>query len=201
MTEAEARRRVREVPCHLSGMSFTKASEAFEKIKGSTVSKKAPTVSKRASPITKWLPETINYVFYFCDLFVANWQDDGPRTGTIGTVFFPETERGTGTVGTVFQKPKPEAEPRLSTTTLLEYREVLSPKKPSEPKTGTTRTVPCTNRNWTEPNCGHLEMRSVFVTLSIFYGKFLSPRLSLFSKVNFKSARRIPFKTRLKIAF
>ena len=38
---------------------------------------------------------------------------------------------------------------------LLRYQETLSPEEASEPKTGTARTVPCTNCNRTELNRGH----------------------------------------------
>ena len=61
-----------------------------------------------------------------------------PHTGTI----FPGTE--TGAAGTNYQEPKQEAEPHLS---LLRYGNTeitLSSYKPSEPKTGTARTVPKT---------------------------------------------------------
>ena len=79
-----------------------------------------------------------------------------PETGTVGTVFVG-TEKGTGTAGTVFQEPQPEPEPCLSVKTLLMYRETLSSEEPSEPKTGTARTVPCMNRYRTEPNRDHPE--------------------------------------------
>ena len=36
------------------------------------------------------------------------WKWLEPETGSVGTVFFPETGRGTGTVGTFLQEPKPE---------------------------------------------------------------------------------------------
>ena len=75
-----------------------------------------------------------------------------PETGTAGTVF-PGTERGTGTVGTVFQEPKPE--PSLGVKTALNQKQTLSREELSEPKTGTARTFPCTNRNRTEPNLDH----------------------------------------------
>ena len=69
--------------------------------------------------------------------------------------FFPGTGGRTGTAGTVFQEPKPEPEPSLSDRTLLKHRETTSPREPSEPKTRTAGTVPCTNRNRAEPNRGH----------------------------------------------
>ena len=43
---------------------------------------------------------------------------------------------------------------RFSVKTLLRYRETLSLEEPSEPKTGTARTVPCTNRNRTVATLG-----------------------------------------------
>ena len=71
------------------------------------------------------------------------------ETGTVS----PETERGT--VGTVCQELKPEAEPSLSVKTVLNHKKKnLSRAELSEPKTGTARTVPSTNRNRTEPNRG-----------------------------------------------
>ena len=48
-------------------------------------------------------------------------------------------------------EPLSRIHPCLSIQTLLKYRETPSPKEPSKPKTGTARTVPCTNRNRTEP--------------------------------------------------
>ena len=77
-----------------------------------------------------------------------------PETETVGTVF-PGTGGRTGTAGTVFQEPKPEPEPSLSDKPLLKHRETTSPQEPSEPKTRTAGTVPCTNRNRAEPNRGH----------------------------------------------
>ena len=53
------------------------------------------------------------------------------------------------------QKSKVQLKPEPSIKTVEKYRENLSPEEPSEPKTGTARTVPRTNRNRTEPNQGH----------------------------------------------
>ena len=70
-----------------------------------------------------------------------------PETGTVGTSF-PETKRGTGTVGTIFQEPKaPKPDPSLSVSWHWNRKKALSRKEASEPKTGTARTCPCTNRN------------------------------------------------------
>ena len=49
----------------------------------------------------------------------------------------------------VFQEPKPE--PSLPVKTVVNRKKKPSKEEPSEPKTGTPRTVPCTNRNRTEP--------------------------------------------------
>ena len=64
----------------------------------------------------------------------------------------PETERGTGTAGTVFQEPEPEPELSLSVKLYWNTENILlSPKEPPEPKTGTARSIPPPNHNWTEP--------------------------------------------------
>ena len=76
-----------------------------------------------------------------------------PETGTDGTVFFRNRSRNRN-VGTVFQEPKPEPEPCLSATPVL-IEKSHSRDEPLEPRTGTARTVPFTNRNRTEPNRDH----------------------------------------------
>ena len=87
------------------------------------------------------------------------------ETGTIRTIF-PGTK--SGTAGTVFQEPKPELEPCPFGKTLLKYWETLSTEEPSEPKTGTARTIPCTNSNRTKPNRGHPETRCCGACLGVF---------------------------------
>ena len=75
-----------------------------------------------------------------------------PGTGTVRTAF-PETESGTGTAaaGTVFREPKPEPEPSFPLKQYWKQRKTRFAEEPSEPKTGTARTVPPPNRNRTEP--------------------------------------------------
>ena len=111
-----------------------------------------------------------------------------PETGTVGT-FFPRAKSGTGTAGTSFQEPKPEPEPCLSVKTQLKYRETLSQEEPSEPQTGTARTVPCTNRNRTEPNRGHPAKIRYFSNYSSVI--ILRQRISLFKAFRGYNAKKI----------
>ena len=75
-----------------------------------------------------------------------------PETGTIGTVF-PETERSRNWNR---RNRFSGTETRTRTVlfcwkTSLKHRKDISWEEPWEPKTGTARTVPCTNRKRTEP--------------------------------------------------
>ena len=89
--------------------------------------------------------------------WVLDTMQDGPRS---------EPEPETGTVGTVFPETKEEPEPselffrngncnRNRPFLLKLYwnrKKNLSREEPSEAKTGIPRTIPCMNRNRTEPN-------------------------------------------------
>ena len=82
-----------------------------------------------------------------------------PETGYVGTVF-SGTEVGTGTVGATGTG--------TFCSTSIETEKSFSRDEPSEPKTGTARTVPFTNRNRTEPNRDHPDKGKLAIFFFIF---------------------------------
>ena len=90
---------------------------------------------------------------------LSEWLRNRTGTGKLTFFKFSGTERGTGTAGTVFIRNQNwNREPGLSIQTLLKcknLKKTLSTEEPSEPQTGTARTVPCTNSSTTQPNHDH----------------------------------------------